>query len=186
MILSGKVSTIKPTYIWNKLTHLRLTNCGLTRLDPSLHFLSALVSLDVSYNEISHIVHLHDCGSLRVFNISHNRISVLSNLIWVIPNIQRLNLSYNQIESLDGLDKLHQLQKLDVSHNRLSDFHEIQSLSRLRFLNNIYLLGNILASKPNYRLHVTSQFLNDCSLEGRELPYIDGKGLSEKESYTLK
>lgn len=186
MILSGEISKIKPIHLWNKLTTLRMTNCGITRMDSSLHMLPALTYLDISYNNIPYIIHLHDCIELKILNISYNRISVLSNLIWIIPNIQRLNLSHNQIESLDGLDKLQLLQKLDISYNKISDFQEVQILSGLQFLTHIYLVGNPISLKPNYRLHVTSQFLNDCALNGRDLPSIDGKILSPKESYTLK
>jgi Leucine-rich repeat (LRR) protein len=186
MALNDRVSQIKSIYLWERLTTLRLTNCGLTRLDSSLHYLPALVHLDLSYNDISHIIHLQDCHQLRVLNISHNRISVLSNLIWVIPHIERLSLSHNLIESLDGLSSLHQLQRVDLSANKISDFHEIQPLSTLKALTHLYLVGNIISAKPNYRLHVISQFLNDCSLDGRDLPCIDGKVLSPKESYTLR
>lgn len=186
MILNESISQINSAFTWEKLTTLRLINCGLTRLDSSLHFLPALVHLDVSYNEISHIIHLQDCNQLRILNISHNRISVLSNLIWVIPGIERFNISHNSIESLDGLDKLYQLQRVDLSNNKINDFHEMQFLSELKFLTHIYLSGNSISLKPNYRLHVISQFLNECSLDGRELPYVDGKALTPKESYTLR
>jgi Leucine-rich repeat (LRR) protein len=186
MILNDLPSPMKPLYAWDHLTTLRLINCGITRLDASLHYLPALTHLDVSYNDLSHIIHLQDCHQLRVLNISHNRISVLSNLIWVIPGIERLNLSHNQVESLDGLGQLLQLERIDLSANKINDFHEMQSLSQLKLLTHLYLLGNAIASKPNYRLHVISQFLNDCSLDGRELPFIDGKMLSPKESYTLR
>lgn len=186
MILNDSISEIKDVYTWEKLTTLKLVNCGITRLDSSLHYLPALIHLDVSYNEISHIIHLQDCTQLRILNISHNRISVLSNLIWVIPRIERLNISHNMIESLDGLDKLCHLKKIDMTSNKINDFHEMQFLSELKFLTHIYLSGNPISLKPNYRLHVVSQFLNDCSLDGRELPCVDGKILSPKESYTLR
>ena len=186
MILSGKQIKIKSIYLWNKLKVLKLINCGINRLDSSLHMLQSLTYLDISYNNISSIVHLHDCIELKVLNISYNRVKVLSNLIWVIPNIKRLNLSHNQIESLDGLNKLQYLQQLDISYNKISDFQEIQSLSELKYLSHLYLIGNPISVKSNYRLHVTSQFLYNCSINGKDLPNIDGKVLSSKESYTLK
>jgi Leucine-rich repeat (LRR) protein len=186
MILNDLPSQMKPLHAWDQLTTLRLVNCGLTRLDASLHYLPALTHLDISYNDLSHIIHLQDCHRLRVLNISHNRISVLSNLIWVIPGIERLNLSHNFIESLDGLGQLFQLQRVDLSVNKINDFHEMLALSELKMLTHLYLLGNAISSKPNYRLHVISHFLNDCSLDGRELPSIDGKMLTPKESYTLR
>ena len=130
---------------WQELTHLRLCNCGIDHLDPSLHFLPYLEQLDLSHNDISHIVHLHDCVNLSLLNISHNRIRVLSNLPLVISNIQRLNLSHNGIAMLDGIESLRQLIKLDISYNLLDDSNELDHLVSLSQLREVRKTESILA-----------------------------------------
>jgi Leucine-rich repeat (LRR) protein len=91
---------------WRQLTVLRMSNCAIDRLDRGMHLLPRLEQLDLSYNDIAHVVHLQDCRNLRVLNVSHNRIRVLSNLNRVIRGIRKLNLAFNCIESLDGLGSL--------------------------------------------------------------------------------
>lgn len=81
---------------WPALSLLRLRNCGLTRLDASLHLLPHCAMIDLSHNAITHIVHLHDCLHLTSLDVSHNRVRVLSNLDRVLGNVVTLNLSYNR------------------------------------------------------------------------------------------
>jgi hypothetical protein len=173
-------------HIWSKLAVLNLCNCGLTRLDSSLHMVPNLIQLDVSHNDLRHIIHLYQCLSLATLNIAHNRISVLSNLNLVIPNIRRLNLSHNSIESLDGLDKLYSLEKIDLSHNKLNDFSELSALVKLQNFTHLYASGNPISFTSNYRLHILTQFLHESSLNGRVLPVLDGLVISSEELSTLQ
>ena len=78
---------IPDDYKWSKLKFLSMTNCGLVMLDRSMHILPMLEVLDVSQNDISHIVHLQDCFSLSTINLSRNRVRVLSNIGRVLGNI---------------------------------------------------------------------------------------------------
>lgn len=186
LCLLGNHKEPSPSYVWSKLVVLNLCNCGLTRLDSSLHLLPNLLQLDVSHNDIKHIIHLYHSVSLSTLNFSHNRVSVLSNLGLVIPNIKRLNLSHNMIESLDGIDKLYLLERIDLSYNRLNDFGEFSCLVKLAKLTHIYVSGNPIASRSNYRLHVLTQFLHESSLNGRNLPILDDICLSPEEISTLR
>lgn len=111
MLLPGDVVPIPDEYKWHQVTNLRLSNCGVDRLDKCMHLFPNLEQLDISFNDISHVIHLQDSPLLSVLNISNNRISVLSNLNRVISNIRRLNLSNNCIESLDGLGFLESLER---------------------------------------------------------------------------
>lgn len=105
MILSRESVTIPTHLLWTKLRKLKMTNCGIAKLDGSLHFLSNVEQLDMSHNSISHVIHLQDCVQLSSLNMSFNRIVVLSNVSRVLGNIRYLNLSHNCIRSLDGIDK---------------------------------------------------------------------------------
>jgi hypothetical protein len=175
-----------PRQLWSKLSILHLCNCGLTRLDSSLHLTPHLIQLDVSHNDLQHIIHLYHSSSLTSLNLSYNRLRVLSNSSLVIPHIRRLNLSHNLIESLDGLDKLSSLERLDLSHNKINDLTEFTVLIKLKHLTHLYATGNPIANKSNYRLHLLTLFLHEASLNGRFLPTLDGvTTLSSEEMTTL-
>lgn len=173
-------------YIWTKLKLLRLTNCGIAKMDASFHFMPYLSQLDISHNDISNIIHLQDCFELRILNASHNRISVLSNISRVIPNIVRLNLSNNMIESLDGLSKLTALEKLDLSNNHIDDFMEIEELVVLPHLHDLILEGNAISFKASYRQSVFVLFVHDCSRFGKPFPLLDNTPITELESSYIK
>ena len=97
---------IPDSFKWASLISLRLPNCGIVSLDRSMHMLPALEYLDVSRNDIAHIVHLQDCSALTSINLSGNRVRVLANIHRVLGCVLEIDLSNNYIESLDGLDKL--------------------------------------------------------------------------------
>ena len=111
--LPGDVTPVSENLKWHQITNLRLSNCGIAKLDKAMHLFPRMEQLDLSYNDISYVIHLQDCTELTVLNISYNRISVLSNLNRVISNITRLNLSNNRVVSLDGLQFLEFLERFD-------------------------------------------------------------------------
>ena len=110
ILLPGDAVEIPNSMKWKQLTCFRLSNCGLDQIDKGMHLFPTVEQLDISYNDIAHVVHLQDCKELRIANMSYNRIRVLSNLSRVIKNIRKLNLSYNNIESLDGVSALEYLE----------------------------------------------------------------------------
>ena len=186
------------SHCWTQLTHLRLCNCGIARLDPSFHFLPHLKQLDLSHNDISGVIHLQDCTGLVLLNLSHNRIQVLSNLQHVIPNIQKLNLSHNSIAMLDGISQLHKLTKLDLSYNMLDDIHEVEQLVVLEDLEELFLSGNPISNASvsttaqssqqikKYRCEIFGLFLHECALAQRPPPLLDGLEISSQEEFSIK
>ncbi len=97
------------------LTHLTLSNCGLTTI-AELEGAPNLTYLDLSDN-----------GGLR-------KLDALSN----IYSLTELNLSANAIVDLSSLSKLNNLEKLDVSHNALPSVNGIATCTKLNWLNADY------------------------------------------------
>jgi hypothetical protein len=169
---------------WKSLRKFVLCNCGIARLDQSMHFFPSVEVLNLSKNDLSHLTHLQDCHRLYELNLSHNRLKILSNISLVLGNIVRLNLSWNFIRSLDGLDKLYSLEFLDVSNNQIDDFMEINHLRKLPCLEEVILQNNPIHSLLNYRYLVYHQFLSDKAFtqSTRQIPALDGRQMSVGES----
>jgi hypothetical protein len=175
-------------YAWNKLSTLKLINCGLCRMDESLHMFPCLSVLDLSKNQLSYVAHLQDCQLLKHLNLSQNRIKSLLYLSRVALNITNLNVANNQIQILEGLDKLQQLEKVDISGNIIDNFVEIRYLNRLPNLLSVNLTENPIAKHPQYRLMVYNEFATDGTLlhSKRNLPYLDGLAMTHKEYKALR
>jgi Leucine-rich repeat (LRR) protein len=78
IVLQESSSPIPPSLLWTRLAFMRLSNCGIAKLDGSLHLLPTVKSIDLSHNDISHVIHLHDCYSLSTLDLSYNRIRCVS------------------------------------------------------------------------------------------------------------
>jgi Leucine-rich repeat (LRR) protein len=185
---SFSFSPIPYEYCWNSILSLTLSNCGLVKIDDSLHYFPNLIDLDISHNFISHIVHLQDCIALENINLSHNRIRILSNLERTIGSIKNLNLSYNEIESLDGIEKIYSLERINLSNNFMNDLNEIQYLSRLPCLIAMILGNNPIAELKHYRLRVFRELIKVGSLMSgnRPFPELDRQGITKKELKKLR
>jgi Leucine-rich repeat (LRR) protein len=175
-------------FVWSKLVVLKLSNCGICKLDESLHFFPLLQYLDLSHNSISFIIHLQDCISLKYLNLSHNRIRVLSNLERVIGSVTRLDVSHNEIESLDGIGKIYSLERISVANNYVSDYQELTHLSRLPNLEAIDLSENPLTEHPKYRLKVYTQLILEGTIlqSNRKFPTLDGQVFRKREARKLR
>lgn len=188
LILPGTRLNIPEGLLWSKLITLKLSNCGIAKIDQSLHFFPSVKYLDLSHNSISHIIHLQDCISLKHVNLSHNRIRVLSNLERVMGSVTRINVSHNEIESLDGIDKIYSLERFNATHNLLDDFAEVQHLCKLPCLESLSLADNPVADHLEYRLKVFLEFIHDggVMVGNRAFPALDGKLISEIENKKLR
>jgi hypothetical protein len=191
MILPDSNYSIPAKYLWTNLTALQLVNCGITRIDESLHFFPKLEYLDLSRNAICHIVHLQDCIDLRVLDLSHNRIRILSNLERVVGGLRCLSLVGNQIRSIDGLQKIYSLERVDITDNDIDDFAEVQHLCRLPNLSAVLLRGNpIAAEEQSYRMRVFREFIKTGAAamvqSNQAFPVLDGKDIAESELNRLR
>ena len=192
MIFPDTINNIPQKFLWSNLLTLKLSNCGISKIDESLHFFPSIEHLDLSHNTISHIIHLQDCIDLKYVNFSYNRIRVLSNFERVIGSVTMINLAHNEVESLDGIDRILSLEKLDISYNRINDFGEIQVLCRLPNIEFIRLEGNPLAlnaiSNRHYRMNIFHAFIADGTIMNgnRPFPVLDGVPMTLKEKQFFK
>lgn len=191
MILPDSSYSIPAKYLWTNLTALQLVNCGITRIDESLHFFPKLEYLDLSRNAICHIIHLQDCIDLRVLDLSYNRIRILSNLERVVGGLRCLSLVGNQIRSIDGLQKIYSLERVDIMDNDIDDFAEVQHLCRLPNLSAVLLRGNpIAAEEQSYRMRVFREFIKTGAATMAQshpsFPVLDGKDIAESELNRLR
>jgi hypothetical protein len=189
LTLQNSDFAIRDKFNWKKLKRLTLCNCGIARLDKSIHFFPELEFFDLSYNDITHIIHLQDCFRLFELNLSFNRIQILSNISLVLGNIVRLSLSNNRIQSLDGLDKLYALETLDLSNNFIDDFNEINYINKLPCLEHVFLYSNPIQKNNNhYRYLIYHQFLhgNSYSSSTRAIPILDNIPMTTDEKKAFR
>lgn len=186
--LNNTSDIVPKEFCWTNLISLTLSNCGLVRIDESLHFFPNLIELDLSHNAITYVVHLQDCISLETLNLSHNRVRILSNLERTIGSVKNLNLSHNQIESLDGIDKIYSLENINFSNNLINDINEMEYLSRLPCLLSLILQNNPIAELKHYRLRVYREFVKVGSLMSgnRPFPTLDKLAIKKKELKKLR
>ena len=196
---------LNKSYSWRSLSMLRLSKCGLTVMDNSLHYLPAMTDIDFSNNDIPEILNLQDCYHLDTLNLSHNSVRTLSNISTVLGNISSLDISHNHVESLDGIEKLHTLRTIDISYNHINDFHEISYLAKLPCLESLHLLGNPLSIPETksgrapgvatktlalmvYRKQVLVHLIADnLSFDtGKSVPIVDNKPISNVELQTFR
>lgn len=171
-------------YLWSSLITLKLVNCGITKIDESMHFFTSIEYLDLSHNEICHVVHLQDCIDLKYIDLSYNRIRVLSNLDRVLGSVTHISFAGNEIESLDGIDKIYSLESIDLMNNNIDDFHEIDNLCRLPNLESIKCKGNPFSSEEkSYRMKVYGEFIKEGSVmsSSKHFPVLDGKAITKNE-----
>lgn len=132
-----------------------------------------LKTLNVSNNNLTDITPVYKCATLRVLNISHNRIAttdwlqhtafasklvalvakdngitVLDGLV-ALSSIRTLVISDNSIEDISPISRLSTLVKLSVSNNEIRKF---PSFLRLQNLTELRLTHNKISSLSTDRL----------------------------------
>lgn len=134
-----------------KLTSLNIDGTKISDLSP-LQELTSLISLSVSYNNISDLSALSYLP-LKILHASSNPLT--TEALWRLQSLPLTNLTIRQtkIDSLEPLISLSQLQTLDVAYNDIQNLSAIQHLPELRFLyaNNTTIvdLSPLLAMNSN-------------------------------------
>ncbi|GMR53100.1 hypothetical protein PMAYCL1PPCAC_23295 [Pristionchus mayeri] len=140
----------------NLLT-LRLDYCNLSRIDPlSFSNLVNLNSLDLSHNSLK-ILSLQPLRRLRTLLLSHNELHYLPDLSH-FPSLRMLDLSSNRLLSISSLLLPPRVESLLIKRNRLSVLPALPSLSRLQELEisgNPLSCSCLLHSFLNWSFHLT-------------------------------
>jgi Leucine-rich repeat (LRR) protein len=204
------------TIFYPKLTHVKLSNCGLNetsslrgrRLEQGgqdmapFTRLKFLRSLSLAHNELvserTALAGLSSMPFLAKLDLSHNRIVSLKNAQYRLGNIQTLLLSHNRMRSVKGIDRLIALETLWLDHNDLDSIADASGLARLPELKSLRLEGNpFQINRPNaYRVSVLDLFREQrlATLPNgatyrqlrQALPVLDGTLATMKELVSLR
>ena len=175
----------------------------LTRKNPPLAEMKALVSLNLSHNQFQQqetaLAGLSELSELMRVDLSNNKIACMNRAHLLIGNIQSLDLSQNRLRNVDGIDCLYSLEVLLLGNNLISNFEDVVGLAKLPELIKLQLKGNPLeknGAKNLYRLKLLNMFKvmrldkNDKGLTYRDmlclLPNIDDHEVTKKELIYLR
>lgn len=120
------------------LTFLNLSNNLITEIPKDISLLKGLITLNISYNQISDLGPLSALESLKSLIATGNQIKTTKPLR-KLTLLNTLILSKNEINDVSGLEKLILLNKLSLSHNKLTEFsphHGMSILTELRLNEN--------------------------------------------------
>ena len=112
-----------------------------------------LVSLDLSYNQLTSLTGFDALVKLKHLNVSHNAISTtwgLSNN----ENLVTLDLSDNNIRVVEGLERHKKLEGVNFANNNLRSYHDVRSLSLNRSLKVANLQRTVLAGYKNFKFKI--------------------------------
>ncbi|CBH17468.1 hypothetical protein, conserved [Trypanosoma brucei gambiense DAL972] len=174
------------------LSHNRLGHCAVGRVLrnlPNIHSLSLegnhitdvsalslalprLQFLNLKGNEISSIeTGLQDLPALRELLLDNNKLRALGPDCFA-NNHQLTDVSAdeNYIRTIDGLQSLPRLSILSLGSNRLGDIRAIaQVLRHSGCLAAATFIGNAVARKPPYRVHMIAALPTLTTLDHREI-----------------
>ncbi|GJQ80075.1 hypothetical protein Trydic_g19359 [Trypoxylus dichotomus] len=142
---------------------------------PDLSGFWSIIYLDLSYNQIYQISGLESLKYLRYLDLSHNKIKILSGLnnmkithlnlecneistfeegsntgLHTLRDLIVVNMSNNHLKCLRLLENAKVLQKLILMNNNISCLYELEYLSHLRYLAEVYFKGNPISTDKNY------------------------------------
>lgn len=136
-----------------QLLHLESLDISGNNLDAwpeEVCQLSSLIYLDIStYNRFTIVPDsVTRLSQLRVLRAHYNKISVLPHSIGELAHLEQLILGANALTSVpDSLYELTNLKELDLFDNQITSL-DLQALSQLEHLDEIYLAGNPVEGFP--------------------------------------
>lgn len=146
----------------------------IEKMDATLSTLSACEHLSLSSNNIDRISGLTNLPNLKILSLGRNCISKLDGLEGISETLQELWISYNNIEKLNGVLCCKKLRVLYIGNNLISSWAEIEHLSQLPNLEELFALGNPLCasmSDDQWRQQVVRRLPQLRKLDG--LPVTD-------------
>ncbi|GAQ87126.1 hypothetical protein KFL_003330070 [Klebsormidium nitens] len=165
---------------WSRLTRLACPRNHLRLMDPSLCSLPVADEIDLSRNNLTTVANLHICVRLTKLDLGFNSITSLVGLNRVVGAITQLILRGNGIHSLAGLEKLYAIEALDLAHNVIGSLSEVARLGQLPSLTRLWLEGNPIELRRNYRAEVLGL------LQDGEKVKLDGRHSSTFERFAIR
>lgn len=176
-----------------QIDKLRLNNCKIDTLPPSLFALNKLVDLQLAENYIStvpnSISQLHNLEFLMLYK---NDIKDLPTGIFELKKLQQLDIYYNNIEKIDPkVSKLKSLQILYLSNNRIYSLPE--EVGNLPNLHSLYAHNNRLSYLPKSlkklqklkTLRINDNYFNSLPEEVYSLKNLDYLDFSNNQIESL-
>eukprot|EP00033_Pygsuia_biforma_P001326 GCRY01001501.1.p1 GENE.GCRY01001501.1~~GCRY01001501.1.p1 ORF type:complete len:478 (-),score=106.01 GCRY01001501.1:1799-3232(-) len=152
---SGKPKMLTPVPLSLINSHLRQLNFSsrkINEIDKLFESFSSLEELVLSNNEIEVLENLP--SSLKILHIYGNRLFDVSPTLGTFPHILHLGLGYNMLDNLAWLTPtaFPALMSLDIAFNDFSSLSElISTLSKIKTLRSLTILGNPLCLRRHYR-----------------------------------
>ena len=131
------------------LTHFKATHNKLGFVPESFVHTTKLVSIDLSFNEISDAAGkiFAMLSHLRTLLLHHNRTGPLPAMLYTTRHLEHLDLSYNEIPIIaEGLGQLSSLTYLNLAFNRITSLPD--TISSLTQLHTLELESNRLTDLP--------------------------------------
>ncbi|XP_050216428.1 uncharacterized protein LOC126667489 isoform X2 [Mercurialis annua] len=174
-VFASRIAEIKNSPQWNRLSFVSCACNLLVLMDESLQLLPAVETLDLSRNKFAKVDNLRKCTKLKHLDLGFNQLRSIAPFSEVSCNFVKLVLRNNALTTLCGLENLKSLEGLDVSYNIISNFSELEFLSDLPYLRNLWLEGNPLCCAGWYRAQAFSYFAHPNTLK------LDDKDISKRE-----
>ncbi|CAN6584811.1 unnamed protein product [Malus baccata var. baccata] len=174
-VFASRIAEIKDSPPWNRLSFVSCACNGLVLMDESLQLLPAVETLDLSRNKFAIVDNLRKCVKLKHLDLGFNQLRTISSFSQVTYRLLKLVLRNNALTTLRGIENLKSLEGLDVSYNIISNFSELEYLSGLPSLENLWLEGNPLCCARWYRSQAFSYVTNPYKLK------LDDKEISTRD-----
>ncbi|CAO2823323.1 unnamed protein product [Amaranthus hypochondriacus] len=174
-VFASRIADIKESPQWNRLSSVSCACNSLILMDESIQLLPAVETLDLSRNKFAKVDNLRKCSRLTHLDLGFNQLRSVTSFSEVTCHISKLVLRNNALTTLRGIENLKSIEGLDVSYNIISNYVELEVLSSLPALRNIWLEGNPLCCARWYRPLVFSFFRHPEEVK------LDDKEMSTRE-----
>ncbi|KAI3454949.1 hypothetical protein Pfo_011612 [Paulownia fortunei] len=174
-VFASRITEIKDSPQWNRLSFVSCACNGLVLMDESLQLLPMVETLDLSRNKFAKANNLRKCTKLKHLDLGFNSLRSIASFSEVSCQIVKLVLRNNALTTLHGIENMKSLEGLDVSYNIISNFSEVEILAGLPSLQNLWLEGNPICYARWFRAQVFSLFSHPEKLK------LDEKRISASE-----
>nr|CAI5841340.1 unnamed protein product [Callosobruchus analis] len=190
-LYNNKITAIENLYFPN-LTCLYLQNNAITKIENLQHLVS-LKKLFIGHNKISVLEGLNSLEQLEELHIEKQDIPEGSSfcvdprtVLALSESLRILNISHNKLCSLDYLRPLRNLVMIDASHNDLDDIKDVcQAVREWMYLREANFAGNPICKKHRYKDEIISNSYYLHNLDGKKISDITRKFIKQFEREKL-